>query len=72
MNGKPYDNAVVESFFSVLKKEELYRVRYRSEADLRASLSKYVSFYNGKRSHKCLNHRTPEQAEVEFGQIAGK
>lgn len=29
----PYDNAVMENFFGSLKKEELYRWRYRSERD---------------------------------------
>jgi putative transposase len=63
---------VVELFFSALKKEELYSVCYRSEAELRASLGKYVSFYNSKRPHKYLDYKTPEQAEAEFRQIAEK
>lgn len=64
--GKPHDNAVVESFFATLKKEELYRSRYRSEAEFRESLNKYINFYNTARLHKYLKYRTPEQAEDAF------
>ena len=66
--GKPYDNAVAESFFAVFKKEELYRVNYRSEAEFRKSIERYISFYNTERIHRYLNNRTPEQVEVEFRQ----
>ena len=30
----PYDNSVMESFFASMKREELYRTKYRSELDL--------------------------------------
>ena len=61
--GSPCDNAVVESFFSNLKKEELYRVAYKSEAELRTSLDKYVKFYNTERPHEYLKYKTPDEAE---------
>lgn len=64
--GKPHDNAVVESFFASLKKEELYRSRYKSEAELRESLYRYVSFFNTIRLHKFLQYKTPDQAEDAF------
>ena len=34
-SGRPYDNAVAETFFSTFKKEEAYRRDYSSEADFR-------------------------------------
>lgn len=64
--GNPHDNAVVESFFASLKKEELYRSRYKSEAELRESLNRYINFYNTARLHKFLKYKTPEQAEDAF------
>ncbi|MCL2001801.1 IS3 family transposase [Candidatus Saccharibacteria bacterium] len=69
--GKPYDNAVIESFFASFKKEELYRANYRSEAELRASTSKYINFYNTERIHRYLCNRTPDQVEAEFRQSSG-
>ncbi len=38
--------AVIESFFSFLKKEELYRRKYRSIKDFNNSIKHYIGFYN--------------------------
>ena len=62
----PYDNSVMESFFSTLKREELYRTKYRSEADFREAVDKYITFYNTKRPHRKLNYKTPQQKEQEY------
>lgn len=64
--GTPHDNAVMESFFAVFKKEEFYRSAYRSEAELRKKVDKYIAFYNQKRPHTTLNLQTPEQYEDAF------
>ena len=61
--GTPHDNAVMESFFAVFKKEEFYRSAYRSEAELRKKVDKYITFYNQKRPHTTLGLQTPEQYE---------
>lgn len=61
--GKPHDSAVAEAFFASLKKEELYRTNYRSESDLKRCISKYMEFYNDKRSHRTLNFATPSPFE---------
>ena len=61
----PYDNSVIETFFSSLKREELYRTKYRSEYDFRSAVDKYMVFYNTKRPHKKLQYKTPEQKEQE-------
>lgn len=62
----PYDNSVMESFFASLKREELYRTKYRSEADFQSAVDKYIVFYNTKRPHKKLQYKTPEQKEEEY------
>ena len=64
--GTPHDNAVMESFFAVFKKEEFYRSAYRSEAELRKKVDKYITFYNQKRPHTTLGLQTPEQYEDAF------
>ena len=64
--GTPHDNAVMESFFSVFKKEEFYRSTYRSEAEMRKKIDEYITFYNQKRPHTTLNYQTPEQYEDAF------
>ena len=62
----PYDNSVMESFFSSMKREELYRTKYRSEADFRKAVDQYIIFYNTKRPHRKLQYKTPSQKEEEY------
>ncbi len=62
----PYDNSVIESFFSSMKREELYRTKYRSESDFRNAVDQYIIFYNTRRPHKKLKYKTPAQKEEEY------
>lgn len=64
--GTPHDNAAIESFFNILKREELYRIKYRSENDLKTSLSEYIRFYNTERPHSAINHKSPEAFERNY------
>ena len=59
-----WDNAVVESFFSTLKQELVYRRAFRSHADARSAIFEYVEgFYNRRRLHSSLAYQSPEQYE---------
>lgn len=62
----PYDNSVMESFFSSLKREELYRTKYRSENEFRTAVKNYMEFYNEKRPHAKNGYKTPAKRELEF------
>ena len=55
----PYDNSVMESFFASMKREELYRTKYRSEQELRAAVADYIKFYNETRPHAKNGYKTP-------------
>ena len=58
--GNCYDNAVAESFFSILKREEVGRKNYRSIQEARIELFDYIEiFYNRHRAHSTLNYRAP-------------
>lgn len=61
--GRPHDNAVAESFFANLKREELYRRNYCSVAEFRQAVDTYISFYNSKRPHRTLNYKCPDEVE---------
>ena len=64
--GNPYDNACIESFHSVLKKEEVYTITYHTFEEAKAALFEYIeSFYNRKRRHSALGYKTPQQVEDE-------
>ena len=60
------DNAVAESFFANLKREELYRHDYRSEREFREAVSKYIYNYNSVRPHRFNNYRSPDAKEREY------
>ncbi len=62
----PYDNSVMESFFSSLKREEIYRTKYRSEKELRTAIENYMLFYNEKRPHAQNGYKTPLKKETEY------
>jgi len=66
--GRPHDNAVAEAFFSFMKKEELYRTDYKSEREFRESVDEYMDFYNIKRPHRTLSHKTPDGFELQHEQ----
>ena len=61
--GKPHHNAVMESFFSSMKKEELYRANYHSFNELKQRIEDYINFYNTKRPHATLDYKTPDTHE---------
>jgi putative transposase len=56
------DNVFVERLWRSVKHEEVYLRAYDSVAEARASLGRYLDFYNGKRPHSSLAARTPDQA----------
>lgn len=64
--GQPHDNAVMESFFSFMKREEIYRTHYKSEQQFAKSVDNYMEFYNTQRPHSTLNYKTPDQFEVIY------
>lgn len=68
--GEPHDNAVAESFFASLKKEELYRRNITSDRAFQASVASYIEFYNTKRPHRTLKNLTPCQMEENFNKNA--
>lgn len=64
--GQPHDNAVMESFFSFMKREEIYRTQYKSEQQFAKSVDNYIEFYNTQRPHSTLNYKTPDQFEAIY------
>ena len=47
--GNPYDNALAESFFSILKTECIYRTKIKTFAEARQLIDDYIYFYNHQR-----------------------
>lgn len=47
--GNPYDNALAENFFSILKTECIYRVKLQTYEEARLLIGEYIHFYNHER-----------------------
>ena len=62
--GCPYDNACIESFHAVLKKECVYLNTFIDYNHAKGVLFQYIEgFYNRKRIHSSINYMTPDKYE---------
>ena len=64
--GDCYDNAVMESFFSTLKRELVVFENFLTREEAKAKIFEYVEvFYNRQRRHSTLGYLSP----VEFEEV---
>jgi hypothetical protein len=56
------DNVFVERLWRSVKYEEVYLRAYDSVSEARASIGRYLDFYNQRRPHSSLDGMTPDQA----------
>ncbi len=64
--GVCWDNAVAESFFSMLKNEMYHRYTFATRARARFHVMQYIEvFYNRKRLHSTLGYRTPAEVRAD-------
>lgn len=69
--GCPYDNACIESFHAILKKEEVHHVTYLNFESAKIALFQYIEgWYNRRRIHSKLNFRTPQEMEDQINYSA--
>lgn len=65
--GNCYDNAHIESFWSSLKHELIYRQRFGSRAEARSAIFDYIeSFYNRRRLHSSIGYQSPLDFEAQL------
>lgn len=57
----PEENAHIEAYHGILKKEVFTRFEYRTFGDIQQILKRYVIFYNNKRLHGLLGRITPTE-----------
>ena len=64
--GNCYDNAAMESFWSTLKLELVYRRNFPTRAHAQTEIFDYIeAFYNRQRSHSALNYLSPVDFELQ-------
>ena len=63
--GNPYDNAMAENFFSILKTECIHRVKFKSFEEARLLIDDYIYFYNHQRI-QLKTKLTPLEVRSQF------
>ncbi|MDR2902539.1 MAG: IS3 family transposase [Lactobacillales bacterium] len=63
--GSPHDNAVAESFFSIMKRESLSHKWYKDQKELEDDVSEFISFFNSFRPLKKLGNLSPDEYEAQ-------
>ena len=55
------DNVFVERLWRTIKYDEVYLRAYESASHARASLARFIDFYNARRPHSSLDRKTPDE-----------
>ncbi len=64
--GYPYDNASMESFNAILKKEEVNLHVYKTFEEARRTIFEFIeSWYNRRRIHSSIGYKVPNELENE-------
>jgi len=64
--GNCYDNATMESFWSTLKHELIYRRQFKTRDEARQAIFDFIEvFYNRRRLHSSLDYRSPLDFETQ-------
>jgi transposase InsO family protein len=64
--GNCYDNATMESFWSTLKLELVYRRNFDTRSQARKEIFDYIeAFYNRQRTHSALDYKSPVDFELK-------
>jgi transposase InsO family protein len=64
--GNCYDNAYIESFWSTLKLEMIYRRKFATRREAQAAIFDYIEvFYNRQRAHTALGCLSPVDFELQ-------
>jgi len=65
MKGCPYDNAVAESMFNIVKTEFTNSAHFNSLDQLILELNDYVNWYNNIRIHGTLGYKSPLEYRLQ-------
>jgi len=62
--GNPYDNALMELFYKMLKRELVNNAGFKTKDQARQALVSYIElYYNSVRKHSALGYMAPREYE---------
>lgn len=64
MKGCPYDNAVAEATFKIVKTEFVKNNTFNTLSELQLKLADYINWFNKHRIHSSLKYLTPQQYKI--------
>ena len=67
--GTPYDNSVIEAFFSNFKQDDLNNCEFENFDELQIVVDRYIEYYNSYRPHEFLRYKTPDEVEMEYKEL---
>ncbi|WP_188624724.1 IS3 family transposase, partial [Caldalkalibacillus thermarum] len=68
-----YDNACIESFHSIIKKELIYLEKFKTREEAIKRIYEYIEFfYNRKRIHSSIGYHTPTEYERMYYESSKK
>lgn len=71
--GNCYDNACIESFHSIIKKELIYLEKFKTREEAIKRIYEYIEFfYNRKRIHSSIGYHTPTEYERMYYESSKK
>lgn len=71
--GNCYDNACIESYHSILKRELVYLTKFKNRQEAEQEIYRYLEFfYNRKRIHSYLGYLSPDRFEQMYYRTKAK
>lgn len=59
--GMPNKNAHIESFYSIIEREFIFKYYFKDFADVYKKFLSFIEFYNNARIHSSLSYKTPNE-----------
>jgi putative transposase len=66
----PEQNGMLERWFRSLKEECVWQHTFRSFADAKAAIERWIAWYNAERPHQALGYRSPHQYHAQVVPLA--